>query len=507
MRPQVPWLVPENSKFPVRQLPDWLQILGNQLSIRYVWFDLVCIPQDWSERAQIEVARQAAIFDGAAVAAVWLNDTESWKMILNSVRWMLLSSLRKSFTLPEYTTGDLDRVDPLIDEQLQKLTSDLDSVDIPDFWNHSRGEVEPDELANLVSSRWFSSLWTLQEAFLRPDMILMNRNWDVLTIDGQLPVPLDALISLTRVFVREKGLPPSVRWLVELLMQSNMIAYQDQHPVSILNIGCARHCKDSRSEAIMSVLGSTDWHQEALAAKKKKGEMLLHNEHSLVLGRYAYDFLEEVRRKFGFAFFSSEYATNNDFVDARDQRTPMGTILPFSRLKEWALMDTKMLSEARIFVTQNPHPSLETWRLLPDGSVKIVEAGIIYATHAKNDNESGGVKSTESYQKSSPEEDLNDLADLDVLFVGPEVGGPIDLCEFNTSLKSWMDTACIDTPKYAVYLSSGRVLQGFVLKEIPIQTDTSATVLAKIADFTVEDVTKHGPISIPPTSVVNWIVY
>jgi len=38
------------------------------------------------------------------------------------------------------------------------------------------------------------------------------------TIDGQLPVPLDALISLTRVFVREEGLPPSVRWLVELLM-------------------------------------------------------------------------------------------------------------------------------------------------------------------------------------------------------------------------------------------------------------------------------------------------
>jgi hypothetical protein len=139
--------------------------------------------------------------------------------------------------------------------------------------------------------------------------------------------------------------------------------------------------------------------------------------------------------------------------------------------------------------------------------VKIVEAGIIYATHAKNDNESGEVKPAESYRKSSPAEDLNDPADLDVLFVGPEVGGPIDLCEFNTSLKSWMDTACIDTPKYAVHLSSGRVLQGFVLKEIPIQTDTSATVLAKIADFSVETVTKHRAISIPPTSAVNWIVY
>ena len=71
------------------------------------------------------------------------------------------------------------------------------------------------------------------------------------------------------------------------------------------------------------------------------------------------------------------------------------------------------------------------------------------------DNESGGVKSAESYQKSSPEEDLGDPADLDALFMGLEVGGPIDLCEFNMSLKSWMDIACIDTLKYVVHLSYG----------------------------------------------------
>lgn len=168
-------------------------------------------------------------------------------------------------------------------------------------------------------------------------------------------------------------------------------------------------------------------------------------------GRYAYDFLEEVRRKFGFAFFSSEYATNNDFADARDQRTPMGTILPFSGLKERALIDTKMLSEARIFVTQNAHPSLETWKLLPDSSVKIVEAGIIYATHAKNGNESGGAKSAESYQKSSPEEGLNDPTDLDALFVGPEVGVPLTYASLTRLWRvGW--TPHVSTPQSMRYI-------------------------------------------------------
>jgi len=55
----VPWLVPRNSKFNVHYLPDMLQKGRFPFQSRYVWLDLVCIPQDRSQRAVIEISHQA----------------------------------------------------------------------------------------------------------------------------------------------------------------------------------------------------------------------------------------------------------------------------------------------------------------------------------------------------------------------------------------------------------------------------------------------------------------
>ena len=48
-------------------------------------------------------------------------------------------------------------------------------------------------------NRWFSSLWTLQEICLRPDMRLCNKNWEVLAVGEheQLHVGMDDLIALS----------------------------------------------------------------------------------------------------------------------------------------------------------------------------------------------------------------------------------------------------------------------------------------------------------------------
>lgn len=59
----VPWKVPQNWRFEVLELP---QILNNLPSkTRYVWFDLLCIPQDFSILGAKEISRQAQIFQGA----------------------------------------------------------------------------------------------------------------------------------------------------------------------------------------------------------------------------------------------------------------------------------------------------------------------------------------------------------------------------------------------------------------------------------------------------------
>lgn len=56
--PGIPWPVPRNTKFNVERLPQDLAKLGARC--RYVWMDLFCIPQEWSTRADIEIARQVS---------------------------------------------------------------------------------------------------------------------------------------------------------------------------------------------------------------------------------------------------------------------------------------------------------------------------------------------------------------------------------------------------------------------------------------------------------------
>ncbi|KAI5862231.1 hypothetical protein GGS23DRAFT_597845 [Durotheca rogersii] len=489
MHPRVPWPVPENTKFDIRALPDGLRLLCRRCKCRYAWVDLFCIPQDRSQRSQIEIARQAAIFGGAAVAVTWQNDTESWTMAQLSIRWMVLARLRKTQDLPLYTPGDLDSVYLSIAKELSTVTERLNSMHIPDFLEYRKG-IKSEAIPEAINTNWFTSLWTLQEAFMRTDMVFVNRNWEVLTVDDRLPVSLDALVSLASSCMSIDSCPAPVAWLIDLLMDTNMIAFKRQHPISILSTACARHCQDSRTEAII-----------------RPGE-----EQSLVLGRYAYGFLEEIRGKEGFLFFSSQYASFNEFQFAQDEQRPMGTILLFSRKKEWVYMDTKFFYKAYVFVTQKPHPSVKTWTLQPDGSVRIPGAGIIYATSARpggsgqevGEERGGAVDSRNSFDA---------VADLEVDFVGPEAGGPIDLTEFKTPLRSWMGRAFTDSLKYAVYISAGVDLQGFVLKEINVPARTSRPnerILAKIADFDFplrRGADARIEVGCPPTTPVDWIVY
>ena len=76
------WSIPQNSKFKVEQLPDIL--VSVPFNTPYIWFDLVCIPQEPNDERLIlisaqEIGRQAKIFRRAKIAAAWFNDIDTWK--------------------------------------------------------------------------------------------------------------------------------------------------------------------------------------------------------------------------------------------------------------------------------------------------------------------------------------------------------------------------------------------------------------------------------------------
>lgn len=87
----VPWAVPQNSRFEVGELPYLLTRLP--FLVRYIWIDLLCIPQDDSEpefeaiRRQ-DISHQASIFSGAACAMAWLNDVEDWRGFRQALEWL-----------------------------------------------------------------------------------------------------------------------------------------------------------------------------------------------------------------------------------------------------------------------------------------------------------------------------------------------------------------------------------------------------------------------------------
>ncbi|KAL2010321.1 hypothetical protein VTN00DRAFT_6128 [Thermoascus crustaceus] len=292
-------------------------------------------------------------------------------------------------------------------------------------------------------------------------MILANRDWKFLTIDGQLPIPLDAVIYPMSQISHPEGIESPAAWLNDLLTDLHMIRYNDTHQVEILEIGCGPQCKHSRSEAIMSVLGCTDWHKAALKARKQ-------HEPPLVLDQYTYEFLDEIRRKYGFVFFSSTYNYANFFFHARDKD-----------------LGPKVIESAKF--------------------VKIAEAGIIYAAPTKDIPVIRADNFSKRKQNSSPEEEesCSHLADVPIRLKAPKMEMDVSWT-LKTSLKVWMDNAFTDKPKYAIWLSSMPMFEicGFILKEISIENESSATFLAKIEDFDIFP-TDESPISMPPTSVVD----
>jgi hypothetical protein len=76
--------VPENRIFDAAKLPDILARCGERPRVRYVWFDLLCIPQEDKDSqlnvlAKQEISRQGLILRNAAACVAWLSYIESWK--------------------------------------------------------------------------------------------------------------------------------------------------------------------------------------------------------------------------------------------------------------------------------------------------------------------------------------------------------------------------------------------------------------------------------------------
>lgn len=254
--PGVPWPVPRirPERFDVRKLPQQVKKLGH----RYVWVDLFCIPQvpsepwsskhsrkilaEWKGKADNEIARQSTIFHGSSKCVAWVNDVASWTTTKLALEWMGLNFLKQAgFT---------------------NIDQPLDSVERSGFILEQSNRLAAKPPINIG---WLTSLWTLQEAILCPDMELLDAEWLRLTDAWGYAVSIRTLMVFINQCQRDKTStwPEGPTELAQLNDFTNLSAvFLSESPAVICSVTNLRVCSgppESRAAAIMSAIGVTDW--------------------------------------------------------------------------------------------------------------------------------------------------------------------------------------------------------------------------------------------------------
>jgi hypothetical protein len=170
--------------------------------------------------------------------------------------------------------------------------------------------------------------------------------------------------------------PSGCRDLTTLLIDTYTRDIMTTSPSAVFTFGQFRQCTESRAEAIMSVVGATDWYRTHVAKTKTAP-----SEANLVLGLYPLPFVSEAAKKLGPTFYTaipSELQYLQSVVDLSRGHWeftadphPVGSLLPFSKGPGYFHVPTAPL------MAEQHHPAVREWEICRDGSVTIKKAGIL----------------------------------------------------------------------------------------------------------------------------------
>lgn len=165
----ITWAVPavREDCFTVAAFQRILEIVCE--GVEFVWVDIACIDQRDRKMKMQEVGRQAQIFEMAENAYVWLH---TWDTAYLRDRITKLDSLTARLERELYWQGR--PVDDGSDNYVPACFTDT-------AWTTSVIDV----LGSFRQEPWFTSLWTLQEMYLRPGTVL-SRTGETVDISQSL---------------------------------------------------------------------------------------------------------------------------------------------------------------------------------------------------------------------------------------------------------------------------------------------------------------------------------
>jgi hypothetical protein len=431
------WLVPEveDRSYRVQDLPQQFAQATSRLDIRYIWFDLFCIPQvddkhKLYRRSQEEINNQAAIFGGSQACVAWINEINSWDDMRYALDYICLEFLQStSATDDEATIRQMlklahnrasgivgfVRLKP-VDEATEANTSRGD--DLMQYLSYNsinQADVDPAAMAMIRDiyerydnpADWLSSLWTLQESVLCPDMQLYNSSWERLDDRGGNPLTLKTIMVFLPASLycftslKIKDMPssdPQGAWEemafenegkkvdvprgVYLLRRCVATTRLDLVltiglPAIVFASANARKATYSRAPAIMSAIGITAWYKDAM--QQQPGS----ENREIVLNSYPLAFVREAAEKQGALFWESDplpvtdEAIQNIIKASKTDLDSLGTMLPFTdpARAEGALTNILgSMSYCKIDVED--HFTIREWRVQQNASIHMSSVGI-----------------------------------------------------------------------------------------------------------------------------------
>jgi hypothetical protein len=484
--PNVPWEIKGNTLYDVRDVPDML--LG--LNTEYVWLDLFCLPQDDSPDHHKEVANQTAIFRRSKACVAWLNDVEEWAVTSAALNNIGLRYLRNTCIHPDLEVSD------------EVIEATYDAA-------HGPSELLKPGMLDEPSS-WFSSLWTLQETVLCPNLRLCTRTMDVLSDEKGTPISLSTLLTLVEIPRRRPTIPTKeligfqniVYQIPPACQTLSSLSHKTQlgwvmrllSPIDVMINANLRACKRSRAVAIMSALDVVEWYKERKPDKDGKVSSTGYDDDELILETFPLSFVREAARKFGSAFYTAMSDMNAYRMEKFDTLTgfgdyQVGSMMPFTKNHGWVSSVYAAITFSQL--RKRDHESVATWVIQENAGVRIRQAGILASSEdaPQEDKPIEALVTIMRSEKVEGRERNRKIADTD-----PKA-------DLRAKLK---ELAGKKSVYYAVVLSDDFGQQfGLVLQTAKIRLPTPGIkrYLCKVGIFWTLQMT--DPV---PSTKVNWVV-
>ncbi|KAF2246493.1 hypothetical protein BU26DRAFT_606737 [Trematosphaeria pertusa] len=181
-------------RFTVEDLETTLRVVSHGKP--FIWIDIACIDQENYEVKMDEIGRQAGIFYNAKDAFIWLHGSSTQQ---------LQRKFDHFFQLVARLDGEA--VEEIAFDENTTITNNWEPDDAASeifigentFLPHCIRDLDWINdmqrcLSGIIGDVWFSSLWTLQEASLRPDAWFISKEGSVIPRKGYAEVALMNLV-------------------------------------------------------------------------------------------------------------------------------------------------------------------------------------------------------------------------------------------------------------------------------------------------------------------------